>query len=71
MSRADDRYYERQARLDAQREERRRRLEEEMPRRLALLAQVKAGTMTLAEAQRLIRAGQPGAHRPNPQEMSR
>jgi len=55
LSKADERYYNRKAAEDKARDERRKQREADMPRRLAILARVKAGEITLAEGQCMIR----------------
>ena len=52
----NDQYYKRLAAEDKARRERQARLKADMPRRMAILARVKRGEITLKEAQRLIRS---------------
>ena len=53
-SKKDEAYYAAQARRDRQRENNRRKIEDWMPFREETLARVKAGEISLEEAQRLI-----------------
>jgi hypothetical protein len=55
LSKADERYYKRRAAEDIARKRRMEEREADMPRRMEILARVKAGEITLAEGQRMIR----------------
>ena len=55
LSKADERYYKRKAAEDKARAERRKQREADMPRRMAILARVKDGEITIAEGQVMIR----------------
>jgi len=55
LSKADERRYKRQAIKDKLRRKRLKVLNADMPRRMKILARVKAGEISLKEGQRLIR----------------
>ena len=54
ISKSDERYYKRKAAEDKARAERRKRQQADMPRRLAIIARVKAGEITLSESKERI-----------------
>ena len=55
VSKSDERYYRRKDAEDKARSDRRKRLDADMPRRLAILDRVKAGEITIAKGQSIIR----------------
>jgi hypothetical protein len=55
LSKADEQYYRRRAAEDAARARRKAERDADMPRRMEILARVKAGEITLTEGQRMIR----------------
>ncbi|MFH2043504.1 MAG: hypothetical protein ABIJ35_13380 [Acidobacteriota bacterium] len=56
-SKADEKLYKQQADYDKAKRERQAKLQADMSRRMAILARVKTGEITLKEAQEIIKRG--------------
>ena len=57
LSKSDERWYRRQAEKKRTRQAWLEAMQTDLPRRIKILARVKAGEISLEEGQRLIRAG--------------
>lgn len=57
LSKSDRRYYQRRKEEGRARAERQDRLMSDLPRRMAILDRIKKGEISLAEGQKMIRAG--------------